>query len=63
MARRDILVFDIGGTNVRGAVYDPATGTLGPLAAAPDLQLSYPAGERCAFPASGDDGRGGLGRR
>ncbi|MCE3246492.1 MAG: hypothetical protein K0R41_317 [Geminicoccaceae bacterium] len=28
MARRDILVFDIGGTNVRGAVYDPATGTL-----------------------------------
>jgi sugar (pentulose or hexulose) kinase len=28
MARREILVFDIGGTNVRGAIYDPVSGTL-----------------------------------
>jgi glucokinase len=28
MAKREILVFDIGGTNVRGAVYDPASGRL-----------------------------------
>ncbi len=63
MARRDILVFDIGGTNVRGAVYDPATGTLVRSLRRPTCNYLYPAGERCAFPASGDDGRGGLGRR
>jgi sugar (pentulose or hexulose) kinase len=28
MARREILVFDIGGTNVRGAIYDPVSGAL-----------------------------------
>jgi hypothetical protein len=30
MARREILVFDIGGTNVRGAIYDPVSGALLP---------------------------------
>lgn len=28
MARREILVFDIGGTNIRAAIYDPASGSL-----------------------------------